>query len=177
MPSSRTMNRILLTTNGHFRPYRSAARPKMIEPTERNIRTNVIPHDICTLVLSKVSARSDKVKLTVKKSKASQDFLNVSGWNLLEVDKTYPSKKTNEEEKPLFSRQHSKELEWVRGLIHGRLESRDTGRSILCNCHLVWLVGLDRSIMPSGGADDFLFAVLVCHGGWFLLPFHICQHA
>ena len=66
------MNRTLLITKGHFLPYLSAARPKMIDPTDLNINTNVIPHEISTLVLWKVVARSVKVKLTVKKSKASQ---------------------------------------------------------------------------------------------------------
>ena len=44
----------------------------MMEPTDRNIRTSVMPHEISVLDLPKVSARSERVRLTVKKSKASQ---------------------------------------------------------------------------------------------------------
>jgi len=57
---------------GHFLPYRSAARPKMILPTLRSMRTNVIPQVISALVLPKVSARFSTVSETVKKSNASQ---------------------------------------------------------------------------------------------------------
>jgi hypothetical protein len=44
----------------------------MIEPTDRNMRTSVIPQVIWVVVLPKVSARPDTVSETVKKSKASQ---------------------------------------------------------------------------------------------------------
>ena len=66
------MNRRLLTMKGHFRPYLSAASPKIIEPTDLNMRTNVIPHVMSVVVLSNSSARSETVRLTVKKSNASQ---------------------------------------------------------------------------------------------------------
>ncbi len=46
----------------------------MMEPTDRNIRTRVIPQVIWVVVLPKVSARSDTVSETVKKSKASQVY-------------------------------------------------------------------------------------------------------
>lgn len=59
---------------GHFRPYRSAARPNMMDPTDLIIKTRVMPHVICVVDLSKVSARSATVRLTVKKSNASQDW-------------------------------------------------------------------------------------------------------
>lgn len=62
----------LLTTKGHFRPYLSDASPKVIAPTDLNIRTSVIPHVMSFFVLSNCSARLLTVKLTVKKSKASQ---------------------------------------------------------------------------------------------------------
>lgn len=51
LTSSRIMNKTLLTMNGHLRPYRSAAIPKRIEPTDRNISTRVIPQVISVLVL------------------------------------------------------------------------------------------------------------------------------
>jgi hypothetical protein len=43
-----------------------------VDPTDLNIKTSVIPQVIWVFVLPKVSARSETVKLTVKKSKASQ---------------------------------------------------------------------------------------------------------
>jgi hypothetical protein len=46
----------------------------MVEPTDRNMSTNVIPQVMSVLVLPKVSARSATVNDTVKKSKASQDL-------------------------------------------------------------------------------------------------------
>jgi len=70
---ARTGNYFGLRIHTHLRPYLSAAKPKMMDPTDLNIKTNVIPQDISVLVFSKVLARSDKVKLTVKKSNASQD--------------------------------------------------------------------------------------------------------
>lgn len=68
------MKRKLFTTKGHLRPYRSAARPKAMAPTDLNISTSVMPHVICVVVLPNSSARSSTVKLTVKKSKASHDY-------------------------------------------------------------------------------------------------------
>jgi len=65
------MNRTLLTTKGHLRPYLSAAIPKVTAPTDLNMSTSVIPHVISALVLPKVLARLETVSETVKKSKAS----------------------------------------------------------------------------------------------------------
>jgi hypothetical protein len=59
--------------NGHFLPYRSAAKPKMILPTDRSIKTRVIPHVMSAFVLSNDSANSVTVSETVKKSNASHD--------------------------------------------------------------------------------------------------------
>jgi hypothetical protein len=67
------IKRTLLMTNGHFRPYRSAAIPKVIAPTDRSMSTRVMPHVISFLLTSNVSARFSTVKETVKKSKASHD--------------------------------------------------------------------------------------------------------
>lgn len=75
LTSSRTINRTLLTTKGHFLPYLSAANPKIIEPTDLNINTRVIPHVMSVFETLKSTAKSETVKLTVKKSKASQDCL------------------------------------------------------------------------------------------------------
>jgi hypothetical protein len=44
--NSRTINRTLLATKGHFLPYLSAARPKIMAPTDLNINTRVIPQVI-----------------------------------------------------------------------------------------------------------------------------------
>jgi len=55
----------------HFLPYLSAARPKVIAPTDRSMRTKVIPHVIWAFVLPNCSARSPTTNETVKKSKAS----------------------------------------------------------------------------------------------------------
>jgi hypothetical protein len=71
LTSSSTMNNILLMMNGHFLPYRSAATPKRIEPTDLNISTRVMPHVMSVLDLSKLSANSVTVSDTVKKSNAS----------------------------------------------------------------------------------------------------------
>lgn len=83
--SSRTMKRKLLTIKGHLRPYRSAAIPKMTDPTDRNMRTRVIPQVISVLVLPNVSARSSTVNETVKKSNASHVY------NTLSVSFAFPS--------------------------------------------------------------------------------------
>ena len=59
----------------HFRPCRvrwDANVPKSALPTLRNMSTNVIPHVICSLLLSNCFPNCSTVKLTVKKSKASQ---------------------------------------------------------------------------------------------------------
>lgn len=61
---------------GHFRPKRSAQRPKINDPTDRNMRTSVIPQVICVFDLWKAAASGVTVKLTVKKSKASQHHPN-----------------------------------------------------------------------------------------------------
>jgi hypothetical protein len=141
------MKRMLLTIKGHFRPYRSAARPKMMDPTDRNISTNVIPHEIWTLVLPKVTARSERVKLTVKKSKASQDYGKLATMRACwgGIGGTYPGKETNEEEQPLFSRKHGNELEGIGSSVHGRLEGRDSSRGILPCAHLVRMARLHWS--------------------------------
>ena len=72
LTSSRIMNKTLFRIKGHFRPYRSEAIPKRIDPTDRNISTSVMPHVMSVLVFPKVSASSATVRDTVKKSKASQ---------------------------------------------------------------------------------------------------------
>src|SRR5271156_1491055 len=73
VPSSRAMKRMLFTIKGHLRPYRSAAIPKIVEPTDLNISTRVMPQVIWVLVFLNVWARSVTVRETVKKSNASQD--------------------------------------------------------------------------------------------------------
>jgi hypothetical protein len=66
------MKRRLLTTNGHFLPYLSDTKPKIIDPTDLNIKTSVIAHVISAFDLPNSVAKSEIVKLTVKKSKESQ---------------------------------------------------------------------------------------------------------
>ena len=48
--------------------------PKMMDPTERNISTSVMPHVMSVLDRPRLSARSLTVSDTVKKSKASHVF-------------------------------------------------------------------------------------------------------
>jgi hypothetical protein len=60
-----------LTTNGHFRPYRSAAIPKVTAPTDRNMSTSVMPQVMSVLERSNASAKSVTVRDTVKKSYAA----------------------------------------------------------------------------------------------------------
>lgn len=62
----------LFTINGHLRPYRSAAIPNAMEPTDRNMSTSVMPQVMSVLDLPKSSLKSVTVSETVKKSKASQ---------------------------------------------------------------------------------------------------------
>lgn len=76
--NSSTINKMLLATKGHLRPYRSAAKPKIIDPTDLNINTSVIPQVISVIETLNWAARSAVVKLTVKKSKASQVYPGVS---------------------------------------------------------------------------------------------------
>lgn len=66
------MNKTLFAMNGHLRPYRSDAIPKIIDPTDRNISTRVMPQVMSGTDLSKVLDRLVTVNETVKKSKASQ---------------------------------------------------------------------------------------------------------
>jgi hypothetical protein len=75
VPSSSTIKRMLLTTNGHLRPYLSAARPKPIAPIERSISTSVRPHVMSLMLLSNSAASCVVVKLTVKKSCHSVSLL------------------------------------------------------------------------------------------------------
>lgn len=72
-PSSRTTKRSWLTMNGHLRPHRSEAIPKVIAPTDRSISTRVIPHVMSVTDLSNDFASSEVVRETVKKSNESQD--------------------------------------------------------------------------------------------------------
>lgn len=65
------MKRMLFTTNGHLRPQRSDAIPNVMEPTDRSMRTRVIPQVISEIDLSNCLASWEVVKETVKKSKAS----------------------------------------------------------------------------------------------------------
>lgn len=71
LTSSKAIKSKLLTTNGHFLPYRSAAIPNEIAPMERNMSTSVMPHVMSVVVLPNSSASSSTVRETVKKSKAS----------------------------------------------------------------------------------------------------------
>lgn len=64
----------LLIMKGHFLPYRSAAIPNRTEPTDRNMRTSVMPQVMSVVDLSKVLDRPLTVRETVKKSKASQVY-------------------------------------------------------------------------------------------------------
>ena len=84
------MNRILLTMKGHLRPYRSAAIPKIADPTDLNIRTSVMPQVIWVLLLLKVFARSVTVRETVKKFRDygfDELFLDPTVADLEEVDR------------------------------------------------------------------------------------------
>lgn len=110
---------MLLTTKGHFLPYLSAAKPKVIAPTDLNINTSVIPQVISVFETPKSAAKSLTVKLTVKKSKASHDYLG-SAIVLQCGQGTYPSDKTNEEESPLTLVKHHNQLEGIWRLIHWR---------------------------------------------------------
>jgi hypothetical protein len=97
------MKRMLLTTNGHFLPYLSAAIPKMMDPTDLSISTNVIPQVISVFETLNCVAKSPTVKETVKKSNASHDWCVSAqirkSWKMV----TYPCNETNEEESPLAS--------------------------------------------------------------------------
>jgi hypothetical protein len=66
------MNKIIFTTNDHLRFQRSDAIPKIMAPTDLNIRTSVIPQLISGIVLLNVLATSVVVNESVKKSNASQ---------------------------------------------------------------------------------------------------------
>lgn len=74
LTNSRTMKSKLLMMNGHLRPYRSLAIPNAMDPTDRNMRTRVMPHVISVAVLPNSLARSLTVRETVKKSKASHVY-------------------------------------------------------------------------------------------------------
>lgn len=80
--SSRTIKSKLFTMNGHRRPYRSLAIPNRMDPTDRNMRTSVMPHVMSVAVLPNSFDRSETVRETVKKSKASHvcPFLSALTW-------------------------------------------------------------------------------------------------
>jgi hypothetical protein len=87
--------------------------------------------------LWKVSARPETVKLTVKKSNASQ-VCHMSGCQTAKSKcRAYPSKETDEEEEPLFAVEHRQEPKWVGSFVHGRLEGGDSCRGILADAHLL----------------------------------------
>ena len=50
-----------------------------MEPTERNMRTRVMPHVMSVFVLPNCSAKSLTVRETVKKSKASHVYQERAG--------------------------------------------------------------------------------------------------
>jgi hypothetical protein len=129
---------MLFTTKGHFLPYLSAAIPKRIDPTERNISTRVIPQVISALVLPKSAAKSLTVKLTVKKSKASQVCRELALFQPMTRWHGYPSNEADGEEGPLSTIQHGQQPEGIRRLVHGRLEGGKPGREIAANAYLRW---------------------------------------
>lgn len=63
--SSKIINKMQLTTNGHLRPYLSDMKPKIAAPRGRNIRTRVTATEISDGFLLKVSASSGYVRVTV----------------------------------------------------------------------------------------------------------------
>jgi type II secretory pathway component PulJ len=69
--NSRIINSRLLMMNGHFLPHLSAAKPKPIAPTERNMSTSVIPHVMSFFERSNSLASAETVSETVKKSNES----------------------------------------------------------------------------------------------------------
>lgn len=130
---------MLFTTKGHLLPYLSAAIPKMIEPTERNMSTRVIPHVICALLLRKSLARSETVRETVKKSKASHDHAKKPTWtcNWQSSLGGVQGYNTYQEEQPLLPVEHGKQFEWVGDLGHGWLQGRNARDNILLNRHIL----------------------------------------
>lgn len=66
---------MLFTTNGHLRPYRSAAMPNSTAPTDRNMSTRVMPHVMSVLERPNSSEREVIVRETVKKSRESQVWI------------------------------------------------------------------------------------------------------
>lgn len=95
------MKSTLLIMNGHFRPHLSAARPKVIAPTDRNISTNVMPHVMSALDLPKSFARAVTVSETVKKSNASLGNISSVFSTVYKHHSPSPTRKSNKKELPL----------------------------------------------------------------------------
>lgn len=153
------MKRTLLATNGHLRPYLSAAIPKMMAPTDRNISTRVIPHVISVFDRSNVSARLVTVNETVKKSYPIDLVRSASV--KMRRRKTYckrmsvlrptshisvslqltecvpcPSQKRTEEEQPLLRTKQPQNSDRILHPIHRRLQRGEPGSQIPPRAHL-----------------------------------------
>lgn len=152
------MNRMLFTTKGHLRPYLSAAIPKAIEPTERNISTSVMPQVMSFVVFPNSLARSETVSETVKKSKASAGLASVQYtagcWYLHTIPS--PGNECDGKEEPLLSVEHSQEANGIGDLSHWRLERGESRGDVSSSSHM--LVGLASSRH-----------VLLVVGGWVCL--------
>lgn len=163
------MNKRLLTIKGHFLPYRSAATPKRILPTDLNMSTRVMPQVMSATDLSKVSAKSLAVRDTVKKSNASQVCRRQSvckqdcfaaipveaalcHTSLLLVERleTYPGEESNSEKGPMMGGQHRQEFEWIRKLGHRRLQGGEPAAQVLGDGHAMMRRFIGKQSMTTG---------------------------
>jgi hypothetical protein len=108
----------------------------MMEPTDRNMSTRVMPQVISVLLRPNDLARSLTVSETVKKSKASQVYY-ITGVSQLTkpavhlAESPYPCDEGNHEEGPLARLDHAKKGEGIWRFCHWGLEAGEARRQIL----------------------------------------------
>jgi hypothetical protein len=123
--------------NGHFRPYRSAARPKMILPTERSMSTRVIPQVISNRL---VSVRSGSIGLTfLGFPEALCKILNCQRYSEEIKGIPGPCEESNQKEQPLFKVQKSQECNGVLYSSHRRFQRGNASCEVTaCAHHFLW---------------------------------------
>lgn len=148
-----------------------------MEPTERNIKTKVMPQLISVFVLPKSLAKSETVRETVKELAAvyattAEPGLSQGDGSLRRKETCKevksvgrPGGKGNEEESPLPATNRSKQLDRVRRLCHRRLQTAKSGLQVGPRRHAMMRgMVLRKLVMLLGGRKPMAVRLLrICH--------------
>ena len=137
------MKRILFTTKGHLRPYRSAAIPiRQVKIIALGSNVSVSLTEYNTTNGSKHQHQGDSPSnLRCRFVEFLGQLFHGQG-NCEEVERVpRPSEERNEEKEPLLCIQKTKKREGIWGLVHGWFEGRYARRGISADTHM--LVVLD----------------------------------